>query len=100
MMKLDLNQVKCKDFISDFKVFPSTDLDSEIEQAIKDFSSHTIFRSCFSSVNINVLNFSNLTKSTLDQAEHIMLEIAKLSKIFEAETNTDNKIEIIQEIQE
>ena len=104
MMKLDLKQVKCKDFISEFNTegVPEAEIGPDVEGIVKEFSSQTIYRTIFRSfdININVINFSNLSKDTIHNAEQIMLEISKRSKAMELEADTSKKIEIIEEIQE
>ena len=104
MMKLELQQIKCKDFISEFNLItaPESNLTDEVKEAVKSFSSQTLYRALFNSynLNVNILNFSNLSKETIDKAEHILLEISKRSKQMETENETSAKIEIIQEIQD
>lgn len=103
IMKLELEKVNCKDFISEFSLeVPESNLEKTVVEAVKNFSSQMIYRACFRSFNVdvNILNFSNLSKQAIDEAEHLMLEIAKLSKRMKGESDTSIKIEIIQEVQD
>lgn len=103
-MALESEKVRYKDFIVDFNLDIAAEsiLDKDLEKAIKDFSSQTIYRNCFRdySLNIDVLNFSNLSKATIEKAETLLLGISRLGKALELEVDTWKKIEIIQEIQE
>jgi ankyrin repeat protein/predicted DNA-binding WGR domain protein len=103
-MKLNLSQTRFHDFIKEFdeKNCPPCKLPKETESLLKICTSQTMYRSLFSkySVDINILNFSSISKDTLERAESILLEISSKSKEMMKETETDLKIQIIQDIQD
>ena len=103
-MKLQRTRVKYRDFIKEFthELHPKTSMLAPVLEAVTDFTSQNMFRYYFgqTSTDINILNFSNLSKQSLDDAEKILYEITNLITLFQAETDLEKKIDLISLIQE
>lgn len=103
-MKLNFTQTRCTDFIKEFdeEKSPAARLCKETQEVLKLCTSQTMYRSYFShySVDVNVLNFSNISKQSIEKAESLLLEISALAKEMIKETDVDLKIQKIQEIQD
>ena len=104
IMKMATTETRFKDFIQDFDEdrIASSKLSLEVEGAIKSCSSQTMFRTCFGyySVDVNVLNFSNLSKEGIDEAEGYLLKISERIKFLSTEAEVEKKLKLVEEIQE
>jgi ankyrin repeat protein/predicted DNA-binding WGR domain protein len=103
-MKSTKTRPKYKEYINEFKpeLHPKTDLQEAILTAVKDFTSQNMFKSFFhtNSLDINVLNFSNISRDILYSAEKVLYDLLNYVKLFESETETDKKLDLISQMQE
>jgi hypothetical protein len=100
-MKLQKTQIKYRDFITQFEN-DNFDVAFEIVQAVQDFTSPNLFRNYFNSnlIDSQLMNFSNISRGSLLEAEKILNRLAEKIKEFEIENEVDRKIEILTGIQE
>lgn len=92
LLTLSNKRVEHKQFLQlfDFVKAPPARVSTEVQGALKQLTDSNVYTSVFSStqIDVGVLNFSNIGKSDLLQAEELLCEIGSiLQKIRVAKTN-------------
>ncbi|CAG9315884.1 unnamed protein product [Blepharisma stoltei] len=95
-------KISHKDFINDFDLerAPNSNLVEELQVAVKHFTKNSIYRSYFdqSGIDVNVLNFSSISRETILEAEEIIRKIAVLVGELRDSQDVDKNLDIKQEI--
>jgi ankyrin repeat protein/predicted DNA-binding WGR domain protein len=102
VMALEKSRLIAKDYITDisYENCPKSNLDEKLEEVIKGISKSTIYRESMSRyrLDVEVLNFSCISKQALEDAENILLELANLINLLGKSKSVDNSLNIKEKI--